>query len=246
MKIGTFNICGWKSAIKKGLIEWINEAGIDILAVQELRTLNVTKSLNMVDYFSVFNPSKFHGTAIISKINPTKVKKKLGHKRFDDEGRFIMLEFERFTFINMYMPHGGRDKKDLPYKLESYKFLVKFLSRLVENKKPIVLVGDFNIAHKEIDLANPEQNKENVMFTKEERKQIDKILELGFVDAYRKFHKKNGYTWWLRAFNSKERNVGWRIDYIFVSKQFEFLLKEALVPNLNISDHCPVIVEINL
>lgn len=246
MRIATFNICGWKSSIRKGLISFIKNQNIDILAVQELRTLNVIKPLELTNYFSVFNPSKFQGTAIISKIKPIKVRKKLGHERFDSEGRFIQLEFEKFIFINSYMPHGRRDKKDLPYKSEIYDFLIRYLSNLLQGKKPIILVGDFNIAHGNVDLANPEGNQDNTMFTEEEREQVDKIIELGLVDTYRKFYKKEGYTWWLRAFNAKERNIGWRIDYIFVSKQLESYLLNTFVPNLDISDHCPVITEINV
>jgi len=246
MKIATFNICGWKSAIRKGLITWIKSLDIDILAVQELRTLSITKPLELMNYFSIFNPSKFHGTAIVSKRRPTRITKEIGHKRFDSEGRFIQLEFKDFIFINAYMPHGKRDKTDLPYKLEVYNLLIRYLSKLLRNKKRVILVGDFNIAHKEIDLANPKENKENVMFTKREREQIDKIIELGFIDTLRKFHQKNGYTWWLRAFNSKERNIGWRIDYIFASKQLEPFLKNSFIPNLDISDHCPVVTELDI
>ncbi len=249
MKIATFNICGWKSAIKKGLANFIENYGIDILAVQELRTLNIIKPLELIDYFSIFNPSKFHGTAVICRnklIEPIEIRKRIGHNRFDEEGRFIQLEFENFIFINVYVPHGRRDKKELPYKLEVYDFLINYLSKLLRKQKPIILVGDFNIAHKEIDLAKPKENEDNVMFTKEEREQIDRIVKLGFIDTFRKFNKEEGYTWWLRAFNSKERNIGWRIDYIFVSSQLESNIRNCFVPNLTISDHCPVVLEIDI
>lgn len=143
------------------------------------------------------------------------------------------------------MPHGRRDKLFLPYKLEAYQALINYLSALLsQNNKPIILAGDFNVAHKEIDLARPKENENNIMFTKEERRQIDRIIGLGFIDAYRKVRPKNGYTWWLRGFNARERNVGWRIDYIFVSKHFESSIKNAFVPSLKISDHCPVVLEI--
>jgi len=244
MRLATFNVCGWKSAVRKGLLKWFKSADIDILAIQELRTEKVIKPLELMNCFSVFNPSKFQGTAVISKKEPISVCKKLGHKRFDSEGRFLQLEFENFIFINAYMPHGRRDKKDLPYKLDAYNFLIKYLSRLLQNGKPVVLAGDFNIAHKEVDLANPRENENNTMFTKEEREQISRILELGFIDAFRKFHEKGGYTWWPRGFDAKERNIGWRIDYMFLSRQLEAYLKDASVPNLDISDHCPVIIEL--
>jgi exodeoxyribonuclease-3 len=247
MKISTFNICGWNSAIRKGLAKWIKDASIDVLAVQELRSKNIIKPLELINYSSIFNPSKYQGTAIISKDQPISVSKRLGFKRFDDEGRFIQVEFEKFIFINVYLPHGRRDKKDLPYKLKIYNFFINYLSRLLaKNEKPIVIGGDFNVAHKEIDLAKPKENEENIMFTIEERRQIDKIIELGFIDAFRRLHKEKGYTWWLRAFNSKERDIGWRIDYIFISKQLSTFLKSAFVPDLDISDHCPVIIELEI
>jgi exodeoxyribonuclease-3 len=246
MRIATFNICGWKSAIKKGLLRWVKQSEIDILAIQELRTEKIVKPLELAQNYNMFfNPSKFHGTAIITKGKPLKFTKHIGHARFDREGRFIQLEFEEFMFINAYMPHGGRDKRHLPYKLEAYQVLIKYLSNLLsKTEKPVILAGDFNVAHREVDLARPRENENNIMFTKEEREQIDKIIELGFVDSFRRFHQKNGYTWWLRAFNSKKRNIGWRIDYIFVSKHLERFLKNAFVPSLEISDHCPVVIEI--
>jgi len=245
MLISTFNICGWKSAIKKGLINWVKNYKIDILAIQELRTLSVSKPLELTNYYLVSNTSKFHGTAIFSKIKPLKITKVIGHKRFDCEGRFIELEFDDFIFINVYMPHGKRDKSGLSYKLEVYDLLIKHLLKLFKSEKQIILAGDFNIAHKESDLARPKENENNVMFTKEERKQIDRIIQLvDFTDSFRKFYSIGGFTWWLRAFNSKEKDIGWRIDYIFVSKKLEQFLKNAFVPKLQISDHCPVVIEL--
>lgn len=246
-KIATFNICGWRSGAKKGLLKWVEENKIDLLAVQELRTMDVAAPLSSLvkDYSFYFNPSRFHGTAIIAKEKPLNIARKIGCERFDKEGRFLQAEFEAFTFINAYMPHGGRDKSNLPYKLEAYQILIDYLHKLLsQSDKSIILAGDLNVAHKEADLARPKENEDNIMFTKEERQQIDHIVELGLIDAYRKVHSKEGYTWWLRGFNAKEKNIGWRIDYIFVSKQLEPLIKNAFVPNLEISDHCPVVVEI--
>lgn len=242
MRIATFNICGWKSALSKGLVNWMKKSKIDLLAIQELRTENINQIIDN-DYNFYFNPSRFHGTAIISKFKPLKITKQAFHKRFENEGRFLQLDFKDFIFINVYMPHGGREKQNLNYKLEAYDNLIQYLSNV---KKPIILSGDFNIAHKEIDLARPKENKNNIMFTKEERQQIDRILNLGFSDSVRKFNSKESYTWWLRAFNAKKNNIGWRLDYIFVSKELEPLLKDFNVQNLDISDHCPVIIELDL
>lgn len=242
MRVATFNICGWKSVVSKGLLNWLNDSKIDILAVQEVKTREVIKPLIDYNYKFFFNPSKFHGVAIITKKEPISVTKQIGHKRFDEEGRFIQLDFEDFILINVYMPQGGREKQDLGYKLEAYGVLIEYISKI---KKPIILMGDFNIAHTETDLARPKENKNNTMFTEEERKKIDEIINLGFVDVLRKFYPNNTYTWWLRAFNAKERNIGWRLDYIFVSKVLETSLKDAFVPNLDMSDHCPLIAELS-
>ena len=229
-------------------MKWIEEERIDVLAIQELRTEDVASPLDALarNYSFYFNPSRFHGTAIITREKPLNIVRKIGCERFDEEGRFLQAAFEAFIFINAYMPHGRRDKSDLPYKLEAYEILTDYLYKLLsQGCKSIILAGDFNIAHKEIDLARPKENENNTMFTKEERRQIDKIIQLGFVDAFRKVHQKNGYTWWLRGFNAKKKNIGWRIDYVFLSKQLEPLIKNAFVPNLEISDHCPVVIEIS-
>ena len=178
MRFSTFNICGWKSAIKNGLIKWIKRNDIDVLAIQELRTIRVVKPLGLMNYFTFFNPSKFQGTALISKIKPMKLIKKIGYERFDEEGRFIQAEFENFIFINVYLPHGKRDKKELPYKLSAYDALIKHLSELLKrSEKPIIIGGDFNVAHKEIDLARPKENENNIMFTKEEREKITRLIK---------------------------------------------------------------------
>ena len=178
MRFSTFNICGWKSAIKNGLIKWIKRNDIDVLAIQELRTIRVVKPLGLMNYFTFFNPSKFQGTALISKIKPMKLIKKIGYERFDEEGRFIQAEFENFIFINVYLPHGKRDKKELPYKLSAYDALIKHLSELLKrSEKSIIIGGDFNVAHKEIDLARPKENENNIMFTKEEREKITRLIK---------------------------------------------------------------------
>ncbi|MEM2137310.1 MAG: exodeoxyribonuclease III [Candidatus Methanomethylicia archaeon] len=249
LKIATFNVCGWKSAIKRELLKWMENIELDILAIQEIKTRDIHIPLDYLvkKYNFHFNPSKFHGTAIITRLKPLNVSKKLGHKRFDDEGRFLKAEYDEFTFINVYMPHGKRDKADLPYKLEVYKILIEYLGRILSrNVKPIILVGDFNIAHKEVDLARPKENENNIMFTKEERIQIDEIIQLGFIDSYRRIHPRNGYTWWLRNLKAREMNFGWRIDYIFITKQLESYIRNAYVQKMDISDHSPLIIEINL
>jgi len=181
---------------------------------------------------------------VFSKKRPLEIKTKLGLKRFDSEGRFLELQYSEFTLANFYLPHGGRQKENLSYKLEVYQKLFQYLKKM-KNKK-LILIGDFNVAHEEIDLARPKQNKNNIMFTPKEREQIDKLLNLGFVDSFRKFHKEGGhYTWWPYFANTRQRNLGWRIDYTFVSKNLSSKIKNAFIlPKVQGSDHCPIGIEI--
>jgi exodeoxyribonuclease-3 len=160
--------------------------------------------------------------------------------RFDNEGRMLELDYGDFTVLCLYLPHGGRQKENLEYKLEVYKKLLDKITSL--NNKNVILIGDFNVAHLEIDLARPKQNMKNIMFTPEERSQIDKIINLGFVDSFRKFNDNPGnYTWWPYAFNAKRRNMGWRIDYGFVSeKMANNLVSAKIYTGCGFSDHCPI------
>ena len=182
--------------------------------------------------------------AVYTKEKPLAIVDKLGFKRFDDEGRILKLEYPKFFLINLYIPHGGRQKENLAYKLKVYKHLFEFIGKI--KKKPIILIGDFNIAHKGIDLTRPKDNKNNIMFTKKERMQIDELIKLGFIDTFRKFHKKAGnYTWWAYIANARARNIGWRLDYAFVSKKLTPKLKKAFILNkIKGSDHCPVGIDI--
>lgn len=168
------------------------------------------------------------------------VKKELGLDRFDSEGRILQLEFPELVLINVYMPHGGRRKENMDYKLEAYSRLLQKLGKIKE--KNVILIGDFNIAHTESDLARPKDNKNNTMFTPEERKQVDNLMEIGFVDTFRKFNNDNGhYTWWPYFANARARNLGWRLDYVFASMSMDKSLKDAFIfPEVMGSDHCPV------
>lgn len=246
MKIISCNVNGIRSAYKKGLIEFINKQKPDVFCLQEIKADEASlpeELLNIVGYSLCLNSATkkgYSGTAIYSKDSPTLINKKLGIDRFDGEGRIIELNYGDITIINVYIPHGGRQKENLDYKLDVYSKLIEKLISL-KNKK-VIVIGDFNIAHEEIDLARPTQNKNNIMFTAEERKQIDRIIDLGFVDSFRALDKTTGnYTWWPYAFNAKERNMGWRIDYIFVSKEVSNNMKNAKIySECNFSDHCPI------
>ena len=250
MKIISWNVNGLRSVHKKGFLDWFGKIDADIVCLQETKAnpTQLTPDLINVDgYYSFFNSAEkkgYSGLAVYTKEKPLSVENLLGFKRFDSEGRFLTLEFPNFVLINIYLPNGGRQKENMDYKLEVYTFLLKYLEKMKDKK--IILIGDFNIAHKEIDLARPRENQNNTMFTPEERRQLDKLIELGFVDSFRKFNKEPGnYTWWLYSANARERNMGWRIDYIFVSEKLNSNLKDSFIlPDVKGSDHCPIGIKI--
>ena len=251
MKVLSWNVNGIRSVFKHGFLEWLKKSNADIICLQEVRaqTNQFPKELTSLKNYNLYlNPAVkkgYSGTAIFSKEKPLRIETKLGLKRFDDEGRFIGLDYPDFTFIDIYLPHGGRMKENLNYKLEVYEYLLNYLDKIKD--KNVIIAGDFNIAHQEIDLARPKANKNNIMFTLEERKQIDSIIELGFIDTFRKFHKDgSNYTWWPYMVNARERNLGWRIDYVFISKPLLNKLKKSFILNNDRgSDHCPIGIEID-
>lgn len=250
MKIISWNVNGIRSVYNKGFLDWFKKEGADIVCLQEIKAQEgqiPQEILELKNYYSYFNYAQkkgYSGTAVFTNQKPLKIITKLGFKKFDDEGRLLRLDFKNFILINFYMPHGGRGKENLEYKLEVYKKLLQYLNK-IKNQK-VLIIGDFNIAHEEIDLANPKQNKNNIMFTPEERKQIDKIIKLGFADTFRKFNQKGGnYTWWPYFANARVRNLGWRIDYAFSSKTLTLKIKKAFIlEKIKGSDHCPIGVEI--
>ena len=248
MRIISWNVCGFSSICKKGKLFELKRYKPDISCLQEIKSTkpNIPLEFLISGYKPFVNPAKFHGTIILTKPKPIKVTKKIGHQKFDSEGRFLRLDFPNFTLINVYMPHGGRFKERISYKLEVYDFLLRYLERI--KNEDVILAGDFNIAHKPVDLARPRENEDHTMFTLEERQKLDELIKLGFVDTFRKFYKSPGYyTWWLRAYNARKMNVGWRIDYIFVSESLESKLRDAFILSaVKGSDHCPVGVDISL
>ncbi|OIO50211.1 MAG: exodeoxyribonuclease III [Candidatus Brennerbacteria bacterium CG11_big_fil_rev_8_21_14_0_20_43_10] len=249
MKILSFNVNGIRAAYQKGFLNWLTASRADIVCTQEIKAQEAqvpTVLLNPAHYYSYFNfaaKKGYSGVGIYTKQKPLRVHHTLDFKRFDQEGRIIKLDYPGFCLINIYIPHGGRGKENIGYKLETYKRLFLFLKGI---KQKLVLMGDFNVAHHEIDLARPQNNKNNIMFTKQERKQIDKLLELGFIDSFRQQNKDSGhYTWWPYGFQARQRNIGWRIDYAFISKNMAPKLRKAFILNkVNISDHCPIGIEI--
>jgi len=285
MKIISWNVNGLRAVLRKNFLGWFKKANPDILCLQELKLQKEQLPPDMLKpngynaFFSFAAKKGYSGVAVFSKKKPVGFNQKLGLTRFDKEGRILRLDFPKFSLINLYLPHGGRQKENLVYKLEVYKFLLKYLkkqfvipacaspkasarqakagiqvnesgSRIESGMTPrgVILIGDFNIAHTELDLARPKQNQNNIMFTPEERGQLDKIVKLGFLDTLRLFHKEDGlFTWWPYFANARARNLGWRIDYCFTSEKISNKVKGAFIfPNVTSSDHCPVGVEIQI
>lgn len=250
MKIVSWNVNGLRSVYKNGFVDWFKKVRADIVCLQEIKLQDgqvpeeISKIKGYYSYFSFAVKKGYSGLAVFTKEKPLKVEKKLGLKRFDEEGRILRLDYKDFVLIDFYIPHGGREKEKLPYKLEVYRYLLKYLNRIKDEK--VVIIGDFNIAHEDIDLARPKQNRNNIMFTEEERKQLSGLISLGFVDSFRKLHKDGGhYTWWPYFANARERDLGWRIDYAFVSKKLNSKLKKAFIlKESGGSDHCPVGIEL--
>lgn len=250
MKIISWNVNGLRAVYKKNFLKWLEKSGADIACLQEIKAKIEQLPSDLINpkgYFSYFNPATrpgFWGVGVYVRRKPLKIEKVMGLERFDKEGRILKLKYPDFTLINLYTPHGGRQKENLDYKLEVYKYLLNYLKKIKDEN--IILIGDFNVAHQEIDLARPKNNQNNIMFTPEERKQIDKIIDLGFTDTFRKFNKEGGnYTWWPYFVNARERNLGWRIDYTFTSKTLTPKLKNAFILHKVMgSDHCPIGIEI--
>lgn len=247
IKIITWNINGYRSAEKNNSIEiLIKNNNPDIICLQEIKMND--KTLNEYGYNCYYNFAEkkgYSGTMIFTKVKPLNVKYKMKLDQFDQEGRFILLEYDQFILINIYIPHGGRKKENHPYKFSVINKLLDLIKTLNKNA---IICTDFNIAHNEIDVKNYKTNYDNNMFSYKERDKIDELLDLGLIDSFRSLVKDgNIYSMWPNGFNARERNMGWRIDYIFMSKNLEKCIKSVKYLKEQIgSDHCPYIVDIKI
>jgi exodeoxyribonuclease-3 len=263
MKVFSWNVNGIRAVYKKGFfMPFIEEYKPDVLCLQETKAEQHQSQIDLKEYEEYWNSASkkgYSGTAIFTKEKPIsvildipeKIAKKFGNlkDKYGDankEGRVIAVELKKYFIVNVYTPNAKDDLSRIPmrYKMWDKAFLA-YVKEL-EKKKPVIFMGDLNVAHTENDLANPKQNVGNKGFTREEREGIDNIIKSGFVDTFRIFTKGNGhYSWWSHFANSRARNIGWRIDYIFVSKKLEKQIKKAeILPNVFGSDHCPVYIEI--
>ena len=251
MKLISWNVNGIRACLNKGFKEFFEYEKADIFCIQETKCQEEQVELEFENYHSYWNSAEkkgYSGTAIFTKIKPIKVTKGIGIEEHDKEGRIITLEFDNFYLINNYTPNSKRELERLGYRQIWEDEIRKYLLKL-NQKKPVIMCGDLNVAHKEIDLKNPKQNRKNAGFTDEERNKMTELLDSGFTDSFRYLYPKeeNKYTWWSYMGRAREKNVGWRIDYFITSKDIEKKIKEAKIHDkIYGSDHCPIEVEIEL
>lgn len=241
----SWNVNGLRAAIRKGFEEKLQEMNPDIICLQEIKMQEGQAEPDLPGYLEYYNYAErkgYSGTAIYTKHEPISHTVGIGVPEHDTEGRVITLEFSDYYFVGCYTPNSQRGLARLPYRMEWEDAFREYLLKLDE-KKPIILCGDLNVAHKEIDLANPSTNRKNAGFSDEERGKFQTLLDSGFIDTFRYFYpdKENEYTWWSHFANARERNIGWRIDYFVVSSRFIDNVKDAKIhQSIMGSDHCPV------
>ena len=254
MKILSWNVNGIRAADKKGLFEWFKKEKPDILCLQEIKAMadQIPPHLkNTPGYHIFFNPAErkgYSGVATFTHEKPLSVKTGFGIEKFDKEGRTLITEFPSFTLFNIYFPNGKRDEERLEYKLDFYDTFLAYADNLRAEGKNIVVCGDFNTAHKEIDLAHPKENEKISGFLPVERAWIDAFIDHGYIDIFREFNKEpNQYSWWSMRTRARERNIGWRIDYFFTNKEFMEQINNAyIMQDIMGSDHCPIGIEIEV
>lgn len=249
MKLISWNVNGIRACVNKGFEEFFNQIQADIFCIQETKCQPDQIDLEFDGYTSYWNSAEkkgYSGTAIFTKKKPLKVTYGIGIDEHDKEGRIITLEFENFYLVNNYTPNAKRGLERLDYRQVWEDEIRKYLLKLTKIK-PVVMCGDLNVAHKEIDLKNPKSNRGNAGFTDEEREKMTKLLEAGFTDSFRYLYpdKEEAYSWWSYMGRAREKNIGWRIDYFIVSNDMQGQIKEATIyPEVMGSDHCPVGLEI--
>lgn len=251
MKIVSWNVNGIRSLLKKGFLDFIATCQPDILCLQETKVGRDDIDIDIHDYFVFWNSAVkpgYSGTAIFTKIKPLKVAFGIDNAIHDQEGRVITLEYDKFWLVNIYVPNAKRDLSRLAYRSQEWDVdLLKYLKGL-EKTKPVIFCGDLNVAHKEIDLSYPKANVNNHGFTPEERAGFQALIDAGFIDAFREFEKgPNHYTWWSPFTRSREKNIGWRIDYFLASSSLKSALKQCtILSDVYGSDHCPVMLDIDV
>lgn len=251
MKLISWNVNGIRACVQKGFLDFFKEVDADMFCIQESKVQGGQIELALEGYHQYWNYAEkkgYSGTAIFTKIEPMNVFYGIGIEEHDKEGRVITLEFEKFYLVTVYTPNSKSELERLDYRMVWEDEFRKHLKNLDENK-PVIVCGDLNVAHKEIDLKNPKNNRRNAGFTDEERNKFTELLDSGFIDTFRNFYPdlEGTYSWWSYRFKAREKNAGWRIDYFCTSERLkENLISAKIHTEILGSDHCPVEVEINI
>jgi exodeoxyribonuclease-3 len=252
MRIFSWNVNGLRAVVKKGFFDWLESEAPDVVCLQEIkaRTEDLDETiLKPKGYHAFWNPAErkgYSGVAIFTKKKPVAVHLGMGIERFDCEGRILRVVFKDFDLFSVYFPNGTSGEERLQYKMEFYDAFLDHCEELRVQGRELVITGDVNTAHKPIDLKNPKANQKNSGFLPEERAWVDKFVEHGYVDSFRAFNEApDQYTWWSYRFNVRARNIGWRIDYFFVTEGLMKKVKDSFItPEVMGSDHCPIGLDI--
>lgn len=249
MKFISWNVNGLRACVQKGFLDFFNEIDADFFCIQESKLQEGQIDLDLPGYQQYWNYAEkkgYSGTAIFAKEMPLSVSYGIGVEEHDHEGRVITLEYDQFYLVTCYTPNSQNELARLPYRMTWEDAFLAYLQEL-DAKKPVILCGDLNVAHEEIDLKNPKSNRQNAGFTNEERSKMTTLLNAGFTDTFRHFYPdaEGIYSWWSYRFKAREKNAGWRIDYFITSKRLDDQLEKAAIhTEVFGSDHCPVEVDI--
>ena len=250
----SWNVNGIRACVNKGFVTFLDKISPDIICLQEIKAMAdqfPPELLAKKKYNFFINPAQkrgYSGTAILTKTQPIKVTNKIGIKKFDDEGRTQILEFKDFVIFNCYFPNGQRDHARVEFKLEYYKKILSIYKKYVKAGHNVIITGDFNTAHYEIDLANPKSSKKTTGFLPNEREWMDKYTKAGMIDALRMFEPETAgiYSWWTYRGDCRARNIGWRIDYFMISESLKKKVKNCEhLPKVLGSDHCPIVLTLS-
>ena len=249
MKLISWNVAGFRACLKKGFANFFEEENADIVCLQEVKAEKEQYDFSPSGYYEYLFPAKrkgYSGTLIYTKIKPISVKYGIGEVEYDEEGRNITLEFNNFYLVNCYVPNVKRNLERMDSRMRYEKCFKEYIKKL-EKEKPVIICGDFNVAHTEMDIKNAKQNIGNAGFTYEEREKFSELLDSGLIDTFRYYNKEktDAYTWWSYRKGVREKNIGWRIDYFLVSKRFIHQITNTMIYKEVLgSDHCPIGIEI--
>ncbi|BDD06401.1 exodeoxyribonuclease III [Aureibacter tunicatorum] len=252
MKIISYNVNGIRAAIKKGFEEWLKEENPDVICLQETKAHPaqvdelIIQSMGYQTYWHSAQKKGYSGVAVFTKHEPKHVEYGCGIEKYDNEGRVIRIDFDEFSIMNVYMPSGSSGDERQAFKMQWLSDFQQYVDELKKEIPNLIICGDYNICHTEIDIHNPKQNQKTSGFLPEEREWVTQFIESGFVDSFRIFHEDepDNYSWWSYRARSRERNKGWRIDYLMITESIKDLaVSGEILPEAKHSDHCPILLE---